>query len=283
MHHAGASGTLGEELPRWAWSAYWRKDGQPMWRNPDLFADPATPGTQTADDAAKILQTIAEKLGIDQEFTFPAYEDLGIIVGASDNYRAMLTSNHDFPTPVNEHVSRTYFDKVLVSELVMCYHSISTLSTKNGKGKWFLREEHCFLMPGDSPLGFRLPLDSLPWSLPEDQLHVGDIDPSAPEESAPKTQKKTWPHQQATPQPPEHQRSAKNIVRPPSLSSQDQVFYESFSHHWTRSNPSSNSSRPLKTLRPYTTYPCLIEGYQPPLTCLHSAHGYYARPWCPRS
>jgi uncharacterized protein (DUF2126 family) len=45
---------------------------------------------------------------------------------------------------------------------------------------WFLRAERLFLIPGDSPIGYRLPLDSLPWVAPEDQPHRYPRDPMAP-------------------------------------------------------------------------------------------------------
>ncbi len=34
-----------------------------------------------------------------------------------------------------------------------------------------------FLTPGDSPMGYRLPLESLPWTTPEDVTYAFDTDP----------------------------------------------------------------------------------------------------------
>ena len=46
-------------------------------------------------------------------------------------------------------------------------------------GAWFLRSEHLFLIPGDSPIGYRLPLDSLPWVAPGEIADVYEADPFA--------------------------------------------------------------------------------------------------------
>ena len=47
-------------------------------------------------------------------------------------------------------------------------------------GPWFLRSERLYLFPGDSPMGLRLPLDSLPWSSPGDRRTIEELDPFAP-------------------------------------------------------------------------------------------------------
>ncbi len=42
---------------------------------------------------------------------------------------------------------------------------------------WFTASQQLFLVPGDSPLGYRLPLESLPWTKPEDVEYSFDPDP----------------------------------------------------------------------------------------------------------
>jgi uncharacterized protein (DUF2126 family) len=50
---------------------------------------------------------------------------------------------------------------------------------------WFLSSKRMFLVPGDSPLGYRLPLDSLPWTKPEDVTYSYEPDPFARREKLP--------------------------------------------------------------------------------------------------
>src|SRR5262249_23319480 len=52
-------------------------------------------------------------------------------------------------------------------------------------GPWFLRSERMYLLPGDSPMGLRLPLDSLPWVAASDAQHDHEADPFAPREALP--------------------------------------------------------------------------------------------------
>ena len=46
-------------------------------------------------------------------------------------------------------------------------------------GPWFLRQGRMFLIPGDSAMGYRLPLDSLPWIHPDERPQVIELDPFA--------------------------------------------------------------------------------------------------------
>ena len=66
----------GEQLPRWSLNCYWRKDGQPIWGNPALYANEKKQYGADAVIAASFLQHVAERLGLSSEHIFPAYEDI---------------------------------------------------------------------------------------------------------------------------------------------------------------------------------------------------------------
>jgi uncharacterized protein (DUF2126 family) len=54
------------------------------------------------------------------------------------------------------------------------------LDTQWKTGAWIYRDDRLLLLPGDSPMGYRLPLDSLPWTSKADYPYLIEEDPFAP-------------------------------------------------------------------------------------------------------
>ncbi|MBP0575187.1 transglutaminase family protein, partial [Mycobacterium tuberculosis] len=66
----------GESLPRWAFALYWRRDGKPIWQNPDLLAREAAPAVPAGIAAAgRLTEDIAARLDIGADYVVPAFED----------------------------------------------------------------------------------------------------------------------------------------------------------------------------------------------------------------
>ena len=74
LHYGQGKWYPGETLPRWTFSLYWRRDGKPIWHNPDLIAHEVAEGA-TPEQASTLLQNIAETLGLPAENVTPAFED----------------------------------------------------------------------------------------------------------------------------------------------------------------------------------------------------------------
>jgi len=168
----------GEQLPRWSLSCFWRKDGEPVWQDPALLADEGVNYGATPAQAATFLKTLAEKLGLDPKHVFPAYEDTWYYLWRERR----LPSNVDpFDAKLDDPLERARLRKVFKQGLDKAVgHALPIKKNlvRWESGSWFLRSERCYLMPGDSPMGLRLPLDSIPWAAAGDRPYAGPPDPT---------------------------------------------------------------------------------------------------------
>jgi uncharacterized protein (DUF2126 family) len=165
----------GEPLPRWSLSCFWRKDGEPVWNDPALFAAEGEDLGASAAQAEAFLRHLAVRLGLDEQLVFPAYEDSWY----------HLWKERKLPSNVDPRDSRhPGIDKVA--------GHVFPLRRENNvwhSGRWFLREERCTLIPGDSPLGLRLPLDSLPWEAAAERQVIHPPDPFEKQQVLPPRQR----------------------------------------------------------------------------------------------
>jgi uncharacterized protein (DUF2126 family) len=190
LHYGQGKWYPGESLPRWAFSCYWRRDGEPIWSNPDLIADERINYGYGQTEAKVFIDALAAKLGVSADLAIPAYEDVWHYLWKE---RRLPINVDPLESKLDDPGERARLAKIFQQGLdrVVGYAlPLRREPTAEGprwtSGPWFLRREHMFLIPGDSAMGFRLPLDSLPWSAPADRQFAEALDPLAPRGPLPK-------------------------------------------------------------------------------------------------
>ncbi len=173
----------GEPIPRWAYSLYFRKDCEPVWHEAALIADGSNIG-HDAGTAQRFIERLTARLGLGDSCVMPAYEDTFYYLLRERR----LPSNVDpFDSHIDDELERVRLRRIFQQGLktVVGYAIPLRARTLAGgaheweTGKWFLHDERLYLLPGDSPMGYRLPLDSLPWSLAQDVDVPQAVDPFA--------------------------------------------------------------------------------------------------------
>jgi len=195
LHFGQGKWYPGEQLPRWALSIFWRADGQPIWHDPALFADERRPARYTSADAERFTHRLAQKLGLSDRFIQPGYEDVYYYLWRE---RRLPVNVDPFESKLDDELERARLRRVFTQKLDAVIGYVLPLepaSNATGNpslagarwttGPWFLRDDRLYLIPGDSPMGYRLPLDSQPWAAKGDYPYLVDRDPMAPQDALP--------------------------------------------------------------------------------------------------
>ncbi len=180
LHHGQGKWYPGEPLPRWALAAYWRKDGVPIWKDDSLIADESKDYGFGAKESLALATRIARVLGVDAKHLLSAYED-----GFYYTWKERRLPSNVTPEKSNlkDKLERDRIARIFQKGLgeIAGY----ALPMKRGEssrwisGPWFLRDDDTlWLLPGDSAMGLRLPLDSIPWVSEKDYPWTWQQDPS---------------------------------------------------------------------------------------------------------
>ncbi len=207
LHFGQGKWYPGEQLPRWALNIYWRADQQPVWSNPALFTDERSPTHYTSEDARRFTETLAAKLGMSDEFMLAAHEDVWYYLWRE---RRLPINVDPFNSKLDDEMERARLRRVFEQKLDSVVGYVLPLKPSDSAagerpvwttGSWFLRDERMYLMPGDSPMGLRLPLDSLPWVSKAEFPYLNEQDPWSPRTELPTHQNLSARYQGSAPAP----------------------------------------------------------------------------------
>ncbi|MDH5245246.1 MAG: transglutaminase family protein, partial [Betaproteobacteria bacterium] len=216
LHSGQGKWYPGEPLPRWAIGIWWRADGEPLWRDPALIADTRDPGSADIAAGQRFAERLAERLGLDAAHVITAFEDVPKLLAAE----AALPPNADpLAVDLTRPDERARLARLLLSGLDRPAGFILPLRAAPAQGSdvprwrssaWPLKRERLYALPGDSPLGLRLPLASLPEVLPADIEPDPAVDPFAPRGELPAVAQAA-------------QRRAKRVAKPAAVAPKDVV------------------------------------------------------------
>jgi uncharacterized protein (DUF2126 family)/transglutaminase-like putative cysteine protease len=168
LHYGLGKWYPGEPFPRWQLGCFWRKDGKVMWQNEKLLARDTVNYGFGVPEANKFIRALAKRLEISELNISAAYEDpLEIILQESK-----IPINID-PLKYNlkDNAERQKLAKDLMGIGMEVGYALPIQWNYNRTSwqscTWEFRRGNLFLIPGNSPMGLRLPLNTLPYIAPE--------------------------------------------------------------------------------------------------------------------
>ena len=190
LHYGQGKWYPGEQAARWAFGIYWRSDGDPLWHDPALIAEEKAQRPAAIAEAGRLVAELCRTLGIDADCAIPAYEDAAYFALVEQKQPlGGAVANAGLAEPAERDRLIRALDRGLDQP---AGYVLPLLLTDASGGKrrfiterWAFKRERLFLIPGDSPIGLRLPLGSLPEITFVDYPNVQPADPFAAPGSLP--------------------------------------------------------------------------------------------------
>ncbi|MCT2400252.1 DUF2126 domain-containing protein [Novosphingobium mangrovi (ex Huang et al. 2023)] len=197
LHHGQGKWYPGETLPRWGYSLYWRRDGVPIWSDDNLLAgekplekggDPDPVPSLDPASAEALLHELAKGLEIEPGFVQPVYEDAG---AWSDKEKELPVNVTPFDPKIDDEELARRFKRTWRRGLDRPVGYVLPVQRWNSQDQsvprwrsemWRVRKGMLTAVPGDSSLGYRLPLGSLPWVPAANYPYIHPRDTAEPRE-----------------------------------------------------------------------------------------------------
>jgi len=128
----------GEPLPRWALSCFWRTDGVPVWEDFRFIASEGKDYGFGPADAFRFMEALTRRLEVRSENVLTAYNPDG---------EPEEPAGYIVPIRRRQPEGHLRWSSQL----------------------WFALPDRLILMQGDSPIGYRIPTETMPW-VPPDEL-----------------------------------------------------------------------------------------------------------------
>lgn len=174
LHYGQGKWYPGEEVPRWALGCFWRTDGEALWQDPNYLARVDKDYGHTEEDARRFGQTLCQQLKLDPQYLQPTYEDTLYYLWLE---RSLPDDVNPRKATLKDDLERRRLAKLLSRGLERVSGYVLPIEFNGSTWQsslWPMRSDVITLIPGDSPMGYRLPLNSLPAISQEEQTPERD-------------------------------------------------------------------------------------------------------------
>ena len=165
LQHGQGKWYPGEPLPRWALGCTWREDGQPIWKDRTLLAVTAPQKAPADDDAQRFVKHLADALAVATDCVIPAYEDTTFYLWKEGK---LPIEGDILKVDFFEKLERERLQRLLLKNINQPVGAVLPLAFSPERKRWIsnrwrFRNERLVLAIGNSPIGMRLPMDSIPF------------------------------------------------------------------------------------------------------------------------